>query len=591
MIAMDEDLKNRLLHVSNLLNKNPYYLYPIKRLINELAEQIERSEHVSVFQRCIYRLLSNLFYSISSAASSYISLEDQKKLGLLLSNNLHQLAEALGDLQEFERKLTQVEKELKKYLLNIKTISLPRFKERAFEKDLPREWPGWKKKLVEIIGKWGLIEKRKSPEFILKSGIRSFYFFNLGRVMSNPTIGNEFESTVKEAIIDFIEELKRDHKQITMDVRLTKTYGESPGTIILSPPNSRFLHGDIQVTPDLPWFDRIREFALEELKGERFILIDDLTTTGATLKEVLRRLEVLSVKPTAYVVLIDRSKGELKRIEETKGVRIFSLLTHDDLLYTQIWYPEVLLADITSPINFTIDLKQDTIYDVCMYFHKCEIYNELRARFIALVRRELMKFKPEEISQINNDFFNVVTNLLIMGYNTLKKKIPFLMELNGTDFLQYILRVEEKDPKILSSIIELIPDNFSDINTIFDAFSENWQKIGGKIFKYTTLLDKVMGEEKYTEEELERLVEVAIKMLEDHARENLSEVFGKDFRYSAEERRRLKEELLYNYRLANELLGRPRGEKILGEKLWRIDENPDLRKYFERYKHELIRRT
>jgi len=586
---MNEDLRNRVLHVSNLLNKNPYYFYPIKRLINELRERIKKAERVSVFQRCIHRFLSDLFYSISSAASSYISLKDQKKLGLLLSNHLRQLAEGLGDLQVFERKLTQAERELKDYLLNIKITSLPRFKERKFQMEFPEEWPLWKKELIQIIGKWCLIEKRESPEFILKSGIRSFYFFNLGRVMSNPTIGNKFESTVKEALADFMEELKRESKQITMDVRLTKTYGESPGTIVLSPPDPELLHGDIQVTPDSPWFDRIREFALEELKGERFILIDDLTTTGATLEEVLGRLELLSVKPTAYVVLIDRSRGKLKNIEETTGVRIFSLLTHDDLLYTRIWYPEILLADATSPINFTIDLKQDTLYDICVYYHKRrEDYDELRAKFTRLVKNAVVRmgtsFKKE--IEINDEIFNVIINLLIMTYNTLKKEMLFLSDLNGVNFISYILRVEEKEPKILPAIIGLVLSNPGHIDQLLDVISVNWHILKEKLYKYIRIYRKMVGKEKYTEEELWKLAEVGVSIIEDMLREEFT-AFGENFKFSPEEREERKKRLYENYKLVNELFGKPKGEKVLGEKLWGADKDLGMRKYFERYKHTL----
>ncbi|MCK5024345.1 MAG: purine phosphoribosyltransferase family protein [Thermoplasmata archaeon] len=63
-------------------------------------------------------------------------------------------------------------------------------------------------------------------------------------------------------------------------------------------------------------------------KGDRILLLDDLISTGGTMRGILKALNQIGVEVEDIIIVIDKGDGR-KKIEEEFGVRIKALMSID----------------------------------------------------------------------------------------------------------------------------------------------------------------------------------------------------------------------------------------------------------------------
>lgn len=572
-------LWQKLIDVAEKLEANPFYTYPLKKFINEVEKcSQEKNWPMSAICGRLYNLLSGVWFPISSAASAIIPLDEQKKLILHISSLLKKLYEVVPDNAErfltFDKAVYSISRNLKEHLKTIKKTSLPLLRRRRFKPIIKEGWPQWKKDLITLIGIWGLFEKRNQPEYILKSGLRSFYFFDLSRALYDPRIREDFVHLVQEGVESFLQKLEEEGIETNDILFIDKTYGEGPGTVVLSSLLLKQRYADIQALPSTPWFDRIRGLSLEEKQVYRPVFIDTLTTTGGTLREILERLDEMRCQPTAYLVLIDRSLKGIQHIKGAEKLRIFSLISFNDLVDAGILKPEILLGDIENPIHFALDLKRDSIYEICKFYHKEQMYEEFRERFYELVDRAFnvkenkIYGKIEILGEIEA-FKNAVINILILSYNSLKKHLKFISQFNGIKYIKYIYETERYRYPVLCGMSKLLKNrlkgNSVKVDDIIDVFAINYLDISRYVFEQIHKYQRLIPKEKYSRADLEKLAQMGVKKLEEVYKKALD---LPSFTFTNKEARAHFIRLRKIYKSFNEIFGKPHTENFLGEKFW-----------------------
>jgi orotate phosphoribosyltransferase len=460
----------------------------------------------------------------------------------------------------FDREIKNIEDDLRNRLKSIKKVYPLSFTLQHRTIKVKDEYPQWKKDLILLINEWELFEKRNLPEFILKSGLRSFYFFNFSRLMHDPRIRQKFINCIKKGLEEF-----RKNKMVDIDnvLLLTKTFGEEAGTIMLSGILDQSHFSDLQLLPTTPWFDLVRGVDVED-KERPFTIIDTLTTTGGTLKEISNRLEEISCKIKAYIVFIDRSTKGLQPPERIKELKILSIISSRDLLEAGILEPEVLLGDIDHPIFLTVDLTRDTIYEICIYYDVGNEYEKLIECYSSLISKAFSG-KGEDYRKFNllkddEKFRNIIANILILSYNSLKKKhLPFLSSLDGIEYLKYIEETERKYLPVLSRIRGLLFNEFKSYNNVsihdvIETFAIRYRKLSSNLFRYVQQYIMKIPKEKFTEEELQKLAKKAVYNMEELLKNELGS------RYKPKTQKEIEEQIqhAYNaYKCFNEVFGKP----------------------------------
>ncbi len=169
-------------------------------------------------------------------------------------------------------------------------------------------------------------------EFTLKSGRVSPYFFNAGRFDTAGRLAR-LGATYAAAIADTEPEF---------DVLLGPAYKGIP-IVAATAVALATVHG----RADLPWaFNRQEAKDHGEgglivgapIAGRRVLLVDDVITSGAAIREVMAVVEAESATLAGVLVSIDRQergRGELSAVQEVErdyGVPVRAVVTLDDVL-------------------------------------------------------------------------------------------------------------------------------------------------------------------------------------------------------------------------------------------------------------------
>lgn len=568
--------------LAKILEKNPYYMRPLKIFINRVEERSEMKDWpVSAICERLHDLLSNFWFPISSAASAIIPLNEQKKLALRMSSHLKKLAENIPDesnrFLEFDEVMHSIKQSLKSNLKAVEKANLPAFIKQRREIRIKKEWPQWKKDLITLIGIWDLLGKRSHPEYIMKSGSRSFHFFDLSRPFYDPRIREHFADLLQEGIEYSLDELKNKGIDTRDVLFIDKTYGEGPGTVVLSSLPLKQRYADIQSLPSTPWFDRIRGLSLKEGETYNPVVIDTLTTTGGTLKEILGRLREMKREPKAYLVVLDRSPKGLSRIKEARKLPIISLISFQDLLEAGIFEPEMLLGSVDDPVYLGLELKKDSIFEICKFYGREDAYQDLRVRMLSLIDKAFSIEKDRIFGKVRllgdiAAFKDISINLLILSYNSLKNRLTLLYTLAGIEYIEYIEIVEKHYSPVLSSMSSLLKSKLNDTNCshvewdlIANIFATNWDYMLGHILKYVKELNLVMPKEKYSNQELKTLANKGVELLENAYRKNLKST---SYTFQPKEKEEHFRRLYKIYESFNDLTGKPYEEKFLGERFF-----------------------
>jgi uridine monophosphate synthetase len=177
--------------------------------------------------------------------------------------------------------------------------------------------------LKKIVLKLNEIGAVKFGEFKLKSGIMSPIYVDLRLLISYPQL-------LQEVVVLFWQKVK----DLKFDLIIGVPYTALPIATAIS------------LQENIPMIIRRKEVkeygtkkAIEGVykQGQICLIVDDLTTSGASLFETIEPLEHEGLKVSDIVVLIDREQGGKKHLQE-KGYNLQALLTISEVL-------DILLAE------------------------------------------------------------------------------------------------------------------------------------------------------------------------------------------------------------------------------------------------------
>ncbi len=166
----------------------------------------------------------------------------------------------------------------------------------------------------------GLLQEREAllfGEFTLSSGRTSSYYIDLRRGQSFPDIAASFADLGAGLIQD---------AGLRFDAVVGVPLGGVPPAVLLS---QRL---------DVP-FGYLRKEAkkhgtrkrVEGVVGERVLVVDDVLTTGGSLREAVDTLVEEGLEIAGVLVLVDRKEGGLENLGDM-GAPVLSVLTREDLL-------------------------------------------------------------------------------------------------------------------------------------------------------------------------------------------------------------------------------------------------------------------
>ena len=181
-----------------------------------------------------------------------------------------------------------------------------------------------KDKIIELI-KHRSFEKSDTPSFLLSSGMRSRYYFNL----RNITMAPEGQVLIGTLVYNKIQELNLKPKgiggltmgadPISIATAYTSFLRESPieAFIIRKEPKEHGLKLQIEGNVE---------------KNDKVIIVDDVITTGASIIKAMKISREYGLDILGAIVLLDRCEENGKENVEAEGITLHSILTIEDFL-------------------------------------------------------------------------------------------------------------------------------------------------------------------------------------------------------------------------------------------------------------------
>ena len=153
----------------------------------------------------------------------------------------------------------------------------------------------------------------QTGEFILASGKKSNYFVNIKRASTNPQVLRE----IGKAMAPYVGEAKIAGMALGAVPLAVAVALETnrPFVMVRKEPKD---HG----TKDL--------IEGEVLPGEKFIIVEDVATTGGSTMRVVSALREKGANVAKAVVVVDRQEGAREMLME-HGIELISLFTAKDL--------------------------------------------------------------------------------------------------------------------------------------------------------------------------------------------------------------------------------------------------------------------
>ena len=153
----------------------------------------------------------------------------------------------------------------------------------------------------------------QTGEFILASGKKSNYFVNIKRASTNPQVLRE----IGKAMAPYVGEAKIAGMALGAVPLAVAVALETnrPFVMVRKEPKD---HG----TKDL--------IEGEVLPGEKFIIVEDVATTGGSTMRVVSALREKGANVAKAVVVVDREEGAREMLME-HGIELISLFTAKDL--------------------------------------------------------------------------------------------------------------------------------------------------------------------------------------------------------------------------------------------------------------------
>jgi orotate phosphoribosyltransferase len=168
-------------------------------------------------------------------------------------------------------------------------------------------------------------EKSDTPSFLLSSGKRSRYYFNL----RNVTMAPEGQVLIGTLVYNKIQQLNLKPKAIG-----GLTMGADP--IAIATAYTSFLRGNpieafiIRKEPKEHGLKLQIEGNIE--RNDKVIIVDDVVTTGASIIKAMKISREYGLDILGVIVLLDRCEENGKESVEAEGTTVHSILTVQDFL-------------------------------------------------------------------------------------------------------------------------------------------------------------------------------------------------------------------------------------------------------------------
>lgn len=190
---------------------------------------------------------------------------------------------------------------------------------------------GYKEGFVKFLFESGVL---KFGEFILKSGRKSPYFLNAGNYNTGrqlAELGEFYADCIKENGIEFDTLFGPAYKGIPLSVAaavaLSGKYGQNVNYCFDRKEAKDHGEGGVFI-------------GKQPEDNERFVIIDDVVTSGKALRETLPKLkEAADVRVEAMVITVDRmeraldsKRSAVEQIYEDFGIKVYPIITVMDII-------------------------------------------------------------------------------------------------------------------------------------------------------------------------------------------------------------------------------------------------------------------
>ncbi len=146
--------------------------------------------------------------------------------------------------------------------------------------------------IEEILKRYGVL---KRGHFLLTSGLHSEYYFEKFRILEHPELVSLFANRI-------IEKFK--------DKKIDLVCGPTTGGVIIAFEVARQL-GKRCIISEKGEKGRVIRRGFKIREGERVLVVDDVLTTGGSIRETLKSLSPFNPEIVGVAVLIDRTTQPL----------------------------------------------------------------------------------------------------------------------------------------------------------------------------------------------------------------------------------------------------------------------------------------
>jgi len=442
----------------------------------------------------------------------------------------------------------------------------------------------WEREFLTLISKYALLREQKEPVFLLKSGYRSFYFFNASHLVSkgvNAQENLEIMQRFKNALKSFTDEIRASLRHTGRPIvflLIQKAYGEDPGTSVLAGTFTELGIPTAFLNPHMPSpsFDWPKGAILEG--NPLLVPFEDVVTTGEGMEKIVQRYRQMTGEdPPIFPVIFDRSPFQNPGLEQVDGIKVTSMVNMEKLVKAQIHDPEILRLSVASPwwSSLTELFRHDYLKEIYLFGERDNPgYNRISQKLGELIKDsyEIEGNKPAYLFHSFNtdrplsDITRYLINVHILYWNAI-----FDISFGGrisrledpVEYIETMLRIEETQRPTTIICPAMLKRGLEGI--AFPKLIDPWDKIH-RIFvlKSADIIDFL--KDKYKECEILNMSEresitlgEAYSIIDEtlESRREIYKRFNRDIRSTVEEEPKLRELMLRHLKQFYEIGEKP----------------------------------